>query len=248
MIKQYQTNKFNSIVLMKFCSMCICLWLCFAMSSAVAGTYQSHKSIYQAARDFVRLHVISQQNKQAEIKIGTLDSRLKLKQCHKPLQAFQPNGSRDLGKTTIGVKCKGTNPWSLHVPVTISVYKNVLVASHQLQKGTVLTESDIKLKKIDLAKLHYGFFEELKQGTGKKLKKRVLAGAVLTPAMLKNPQLIRRGQQVTIMAQSGRMMVRMEGKALASGAVGERIKVMNIKSRKKLEGVITSSGEVKVDI
>ena len=152
MIKQYQTNKFNSIVLMKFCSMCICLWLCFAMSSAVAGTYQSHKSIYQAARDFVRLHVISQHNKQAEIKIGTLDSRLKLKQCHKPLQAFQPNGSRDLGKTTIGVKCKGTNPWSLHVPVTISVYKNVLVASHQLQKGTVLTESDIKLKKIDLAK------------------------------------------------------------------------------------------------
>ena len=241
MIKQYQLNKFVLYI-------CFCLVTCFGMSTAVAGTYQSHKSIYQAARDFVRSHVISQQNQQAEIKIGTLDSRLKLKQCHKPLQAFQPNGSRDLGKTTIGVKCKGTNPWSLHVPVTISVYKHVLVASHQLQKGTVLTESDIKLKKIDMAKLHYGFFEELKQGTGKKLKRRILAGAVLTPAMLKNPQLIRRGQQITIMAQSGRMMVRMEGKALASGAVGERIKVMNIKSRKKLEGIITSSGEVKVDI
>ena len=50
------------------------------------------------------------------------------------------------------------------------------------------------------------------------------------------------------MAQSGLMVVRMKGKALASGAVGERIKVMNVKSRKKLEGVITSSGEVKVDI
>ena len=241
MIKQCQLNK-----LVRY--MCFCLATCFGMSSAIAGTFQSHKSIYQAARNFIRSDVISQKNKQAEIKIGTLDSRLKLKQCTKPLQAFLPNGSRDMGKITIGVKCKGTNPWSLHVPVTISVFKKVLVASRQLQKGTVLTESDIKLKKIDLAKLHYGFFEQLKQGTGKKLKKRILAGAVLTPAMLKNPQLIRRGQQINIMAQSGRMMVRMKGKALANGAVGERIKVMNVKSRKKLEGVVTSSGEVNVDI
>ena len=241
MIKQYQLNKF-----VRYISFSLCI--CFGMSTAVAGKYQDHKTIYQAARDFVRLHVISQQNQQAKIKIGTLDSRLKLKQCPKPLQAFQPNGSRDLGKTTIGVKCNGTNAWSLHVPVTISVFKNVLVASRQLQKGTVLTGSDIELKKIDLAKLHYGFFEELKYGAGKKLKRRILAGAVLTPAMLKDPQLIRRGQQITIMAQSGLMVVRMQGKALASGAAGERIKVMNVKSRKKLEGVITSSGEVKVDI
>jgi flagella basal body P-ring formation protein FlgA len=241
MIKQDLLNK-----IVRY--MCFCLVTCFGMSSAVAGTFQSHKSIYQAARNFIRSDVISQRNNQAEIKIGTLDSRLKLKQCNKPLQAFLPGGSRDMGKITIGVKCKGANPWSLHVPVTISVFKKVLVASRQLQKGTVLTESDIKLKKMDLAKLHYGFFEELKQGTGKKLKRRLLAGAVLTPAILKNPQLIRRGQKINIMAQSGRMMVRMEGKALANGAVGERIKVMNEKSGKKLEGIITSSGEVKIDI
>ena len=241
MIKQYQLNKFVRY-------MCFFLCTCFGMSTAVAGTYQEHKTIYQAARNFVRLHVISQHNQQAKITIGTLDSRLKLKQCPKPLQAFLPNGSRDMGKTTIGVKCKGKNAWSLNVPVTISVYKNVLVASRQLQKGTILTESDMELKKTDLAKLHYGFFEELKYGAGKKLKRRILAGAVLTPAMIKDPQLIRRGQQITIVAQSGLMIVRMAGKALANGAVGERIKVMNVKSRKKLEGVITSSGEVKIDI
>jgi len=241
MIKQDLLNK-----IVRY--MCFCLVTCFSMSTAMAGTYHSHKSIYQSARDFVRLHVLSQQNQQAEIKIGKLDSRLKLKQCNKPLQAFLPDGSRDMGKTTIGVKCIGSKPWSLHVPVTISVYKDVLVASRQLQKGTILTEADIKLKKMDLAKLHYGFFEELKQGTGKKLKRRLLAGAVLTPAILKNPQLIRRGQKINIMAQSGRMVIRMDGKALANGAVGERIKVMNEKSGKKLEGVITSTGEVKIDL
>jgi len=38
------------------------------------------------------------------------------------------------------------------------------------------------------------------------------------------------------------------GKALDNGAIGDRIKVINIKSRKKLEGIITVAGEVKVDI
>jgi flagella basal body P-ring formation protein FlgA len=218
------------------------------MTTATAASYQSHKSIYQAARNFVQSQVISQQKQDASVKIGSLDSRLKLKRCAKPLQAFLPKGSRNMGKTTIGVKCNSTNPWSLNVPVTISVFKNVLVASRQLQKGTVLTASDIKLQKTDVAKLHYGFFETLKDGAGKKLKRRILTGVVLTPAMLKNPQLISRGQQINIVAQSGRMTVRMKGKALANGAVGERIKVLNVKSKKKLEGVITPSGEVKVEI
>ena len=50
------------------------------------------------------------------------------------------------------------------------------------------------------------------------------------------------------MAQSGSMLVRMKGKALGSGAIGDRIKVINIKSKRKLEGIITLNGEVKVDI
>ena len=237
MIKPYQLKIFIS---------CICLCLCIPV--AMADAHQSHNSIYQTVRTFIRKQNSSQHNQQPEIKIGKLDSRLKLKLCAKRLQAFSPKGSRELGKTTVGVKCSGSKPWSLHVPVTISIYKNILVAKRQLQKHTILTESDIKLVKHDLASLSYGYFEDIKNATGMKIKRRVLAGAVLTPAMLKKPQIITRGQQITILAQSGRMEVRMSGKALANGAVGDRIKVMNIKSRQKLEGIVTSSGEVKVDI
>lgn len=215
---------------------------------AVAETYQSHKSIYQTVKSFVRKNFTSQHNQKPEINVGKLDSRLKLKKCNKHLQAFSPKGSRELGNTTVGVKCTGSKPWSLHVPVTISIYKNVLVAARPLQKGTILTEADFKLAKHDLASLSYGYFEDPKAEIGMKLKRRTLAGTVLTPAMLKKPQLITRGQKVTITALSGRMEVRMSGKALGNGAIGDRIKVMNLKSRKKLEGVVTSAGEVEVSI
>ena len=224
------------------------VFLYLSVSAVNAASYQSHNSIYKAAKKYVDTHVLPQYDKQAVVKVGQLDSRLKLKKCSKKLQAFLPKGSRAIGKTTVGVKCKGRKPWSLHVSVTISVYGNVLVASRQLQKGSVLTASDIEIKKYDLASLAHGFIEDIGHGAGMKLKRRVMTGTVITPSMLKKPRIVSRGQKVTILAQTGFMQVRMEGKALAHGAVGERIKVMNLKSRQKLEGIITPKGEVKVDI
>jgi len=225
---------------------CVCALLYIPVVNA--GKYQNHKSISHAAKVFIQAQVKSQHNQRPEIKIGKLDSRLKLKKCNKKLQAFLPRGSRGMGKTTVGIKCTGSKAWSLHVPVTINVYEKVLVASRQLQKGSVLVASDLKLSRNNLAKLSYGYYEDLNSGIGKELKKRVSPGTVLTPSMLKKPRIIKRGQKITIMAQSGSALVRMKGKALASGAIGDRIKVMNVKSRKKLEGIITLTGEVKVDI
>ena len=238
----------NRLYQKKIVIICICLYTLISMPIVTAETYQSHGSIYWVAKKFIRSHLSSQQEQKPEIKVGKLDSRLKLNKCNRNLQAFLPKGGRLMGKTTVGVKCSGKKPWSLHVPATISIYKNIMVAARQLQKGTELTAADVKLKKHDLADLPYGYFEDLKDGIGMKLKRRVLADSVLTPAMLKKQQVISRGQSVSIIAQSGSMMVRMAGKALGNGAVGERIKVMNIKSRKKLEGTVTSSGEVEVEI
>jgi len=239
MIRRYQ---------LKIVISCICLYIFTSISVATAETYQSHSSIYWVVKKYIRNNVTSQHNQKIEVKTGKLDSRLKLNKCNRNLQAFSPKGSSMVGKTTVGVKCPGTKPWSLHVPVTISIYKNVIVSAQQLRKDTILTAADIKQQKHDLADLSYGYFEDSKDVIGMKLKRQVLAGAALTPAMLNKRQIVSRGQNVTIFAQSGSMAVRMTGKALDNGAVGDRIKVMNIKSRKKLEGIITSTGEIEVQI
>ncbi|VAW54156.1 hypothetical protein MNBD_GAMMA05-1528 [hydrothermal vent metagenome] len=227
---------------------CCSVFLILSSSASHAVAYQSHSSIYKTAKTFLSANVLSKQNNQATITVGKLDSRLKLKKCSKRLQAFLSKGSRQVGKTTVGVKCDGTKPWSLHVSVVISVFGDVLVAKRQLYKGDVLSASDLEIEKHDLANLPHGYLEEKASSTGMKVKRRITAGTVITPSMLKKPRIVSRGQKITILAKIGRMQVRMEGKALAHGAAGDRIRVVNIKSRKKLEGVITVKGEVKVDI
>ena len=221
------------------------------MHPAAAGgleSFQSHESITGAARQLMLDRIVSTYGEQPEIVSDRLDSRLRLRKCSIPLQAFLPESSRDLGKITVGVKCADSKPWSLHVPVTVSIYKQVVVAARTLQRGTLLTDSDVTLASYDLADLTRGYFEDTSRNLGMKLKRRLTAGEPLTFSIVEKPRAITRGQQVHILVRTGAMEVRSTGKALDHGAVGERIGVMNLSSQQKLEGIVTDDGEIRVDM
>lgn len=213
-----------------------------------AAEYQSIDSIHSAAREFISEHTKAVYNQSAEIKNGRLDSRLRLSQCSTPLEVYLPEGSRDLGRFTIGVKCTDASPWSLHVPITVAIYKDVMVTAKSLPRGKILAKSDFKAVKYDVSKLPAGYIEDLTYGVGMELKRRLSSGVPLTTTMMRKPEIIKRGQQVSIIARAGSMEVRMSGKALAHGAVGDRIRVLNLKSKKKIEGTVTPSGDIKIDI
>jgi len=224
----------------------ICLGLLF--TNVNAAEHQTIDSIHDAARQFIKKHAEAVYDQEADIEVGRLDSRLSLSQCSMPLEVYLPQGSRDLGRFTVGVRCADDKPWSLHVPVTVAIYKNVIVTAEPLPRGTILTDSDLKYLKYDVSKLPVGYIEDAEYGVGMELKRRLSGGVPLTTTMMRKPKIVKRGQQVSIIAKAGNIEVRMQGKALAHGAVGERIKVLNLKSKKKLEGTVTPSGDIKVDI
>jgi len=235
-------------MLMKKINVFVCVLISLFVTTAVAGDFQSHASIFEVAQQFMLRRVAAEYEQSPEIKQGRLDSRLQLNKCSVPLVAYLPKGSRDLGRVTVGVKCLGTRPWSLHVPVIISIYKNIVVAAHPVLRGKLLVQDDLKLARRDLASLPQGYIEDLTYGTGMKLKRSLKTGMPLTPFMIKKPRIVTRGQKVSIVARSGSLEVRVAGKALGHGAVGERIGVINLISRRKLEGIVTAKGEVNVDI
>lgn len=218
-----------------------------AVSTAAAG-YQSLETILDTARDFMMTHTMQAYDQAAEITSSRLDSRLKLNECTVPLEAYLPEGGRDLGRLTVGVKCSDSKPWSLHVPMTVTIYKDVIVTDRSLERGTILMDSDFKRVRYDVSKLPGGYLEDERAGVGMELKRRVSAGAPLTSSMIRKPKIVKRGQQVAIIAGAGGMEVRMSGKALSHGAVGDRIRVLNTRSKKKIEGTVTASGDVRVDI
>lgn len=210
-----------------------------------AGEIQSHDSILRAARQ----HILDQGNNYPsppEITVGKLDSRLRLTKCESPLETFTPPGRRHIGRITVGVRCDGNNPWSLFVPITVKVMADVVVAKNSLPRGTIIGPDDLILRQRDLARLHRGYLEQPKLAIGKKLSQRLRKNQVLIPSQLDTPNAIKRNSHVTITANNKLLQIRMAGKALQSGSLGEMIRVRNESSKRELDARIIAPGIVEV--
>ncbi|WP_457676262.1 flagellar basal body P-ring formation chaperone FlgA [Thiolapillus sp.] len=226
--------------------MCLLPVLSLAAHAENRPDFQSHESILSLARNFMEKHSRKINGDAAEIRVGRLDPRLRLHPCSRKLEAFLPNGGRTSGNTTVGVRCPGKKPWTLYVPVTVNVFKEVVVTSEALPRNTVLKPSHLRLARRNLAKLPQGYFVSPDQLVGKKLKRNLGPGLALTPTMVKARAIIKRGQQVILVSRSKGISVRMQGKAMGSAAPGELIKVKNLSSKRIVEGTVTTSGEILV--
>src|ERR687897_3370687 len=92
------------------------------------------------------------------------------------------------------------------------------------------------------------FVQDTASLQGHRLKRSLPAGTALTVEMLVPDLVVRRGQQVTLIAASGPVEIRAQGHALTEGAVADRVRVQNTSSLKVVEGVVDSDGAVRVGI
>lgn len=211
-----------------------------------AGGTQSHDSIRAAAEGFVSSQPAIKQMGDVNVIAGQLNSSLQLPLCNVALEAFLPPGGKLFGKTSIGVRCRGESPWTLYVPVTVTASQAVPVTTRTLRRGELLTADDVSLMEQPLHQLPAGYFEEVSEVIGQETTRNIQAGSTLTQAMLAAPKMIKRGQQVTLIAGSDSFEVRMNGKALSDAAVGDRLRVENLSSKKIVEGIVNNAGEVVV--
>jgi len=182
----------------------------------------------------------------AHVSISQLDKRLNMAACSSELMAFSKKTTIGMGKQTIGVKCYGPVPWTVYVQADIKVFKQTVVATKPLGSGHVLTAEDIKLTTVDISQMRKGFVQTKQQVLGQQLKYPLAMGVVISPTALKSQKVVARGQVITLLAKAGTMEVRMSGKALASAALGQRVKVKNLSSKRIVEGIVESAGVVKV--
>jgi flagella basal body P-ring formation protein FlgA len=175
-----------------------------------------------------------------------LDSRLRLARCDQPLQAFLRSGTRIGARTTVGVRCDGASPWTVYVPVDLVTSKAVLTPKRSLPKGHVLSAADLKMDERDVSRMLGGYFSDPDRLVGQRLTQSIPAGRVITPSMVAATAVIRRGQSVTLVVRDAGLSISMKGKALADGALDQRIRVENSHSGRVVEGIVRSAEHVEV--
>jgi flagella basal body P-ring formation protein FlgA len=92
------------------------------------------------------------------------------------------------------------------------------------------------------------FINDVGSLQGHRLKRSLPVGTALTVEMLQPDVLVRRGQQVTLIADASGVQIRAQGQALTEGAATDRVRVQNVSSLKVVEGVVESDGVVRVGL
>jgi len=184
----------------------------------------------------------------ASIVVGQLDPRLRLPACDAPLEGFLPRSMQGRSNVTVGVRCAGATPWTVYVPVRVSAPRPVVVLARPVPRGAALTAQDIDVEMREAGGLGSGYFEDPAAVLGKVLTRPGSPGQVVVPTLVAGAVAVKRGQQVTLTANSGGILVRMEGTALADGSVGDRLKVKNNSSARVVEGTVLSDGSVEIGL
>jgi flagellar basal body P-ring formation protein FlgA len=217
------------------------------IANAALATTQSLDAIQSAAEEFVRSHLPGGGPKH-HVSASQLDPRLRLNACDSPLETFSQSAAPSGARMTVGVRCTAANPWTLYVPVSVEVEAPVLVLRRALARRARIAPTDVEPQIRRLPGSAVNFVTDVASLQGHRLKRSLPAGAALTVDVLKPDILVRRGQQVTLIAANGPVQIRAQGQALSDGAESERVRVQNATSLKVVEGVVGKDGVVRVGL
>lgn len=221
---------------------------CLLFGGTALAATQTLDSIQAAAEEYVRAQLPA--GAKHYVTAARLDQRLRLDACASPLEAFAQNSNTAgmSGRTTVGVRCSAATPWTIYVPVTIEVEIPVLVLRRALPRRARIGLTDVEPQVRRLSGSAASFVSDATALQGHRLKRAVPVGTALTVDMLTPDLLVRRGQQVTLIAANGPVQIRAQGQALSDGGVADRVRVQNVTSLKIVEGVVESESVVRVGL
>lgn len=141
----------------------------------------------------------------------------------------------------------GRTTQAVQVPFKVFSRRELFVLKQAGQKGDLISEKDITVRETYMNGKMAGYPGSADEVVGKALKRDVPANTVITDQVLENQVVMKRGDIVTIIAESNKLVVRAKGRTIDRGRVGENIRVKNIASGKELTAKVISGTAVKVE-
>jgi flagella basal body P-ring formation protein FlgA len=135
-----------------------------------------------------------------------------------------------------------------NVPVTARTDARgpVVVTKQSVPRGTVLTKDDITVVERNAHDVPDDALTTPEQAIGMATKVALAAEAPLPRTALAAPDVVKKGDLVTMIVETPVMRLTVAGEALEAGAVGSGIKVMNRASKQTVAGKVIEHGVVQV--
>ena len=136
---------------------------------------------------------------------------------------------------------------TIRATVRVEALAPVVVAARSIGRLKPISNDDLKMEKMNLAKLPAGAMTDAEDVIGQRARRNIDAGDILRPDLIEMPPLVKRGDMVVIVAESEGIKVTATGKVKSDGLRGEHVKVVNLDSNKRLSARVVDQETVMVD-
>ncbi len=181
--------------------------------------------VQEAAKNQLQNHAENQHWLEPEFEVDVVRNNRPIPPCPSEtrVESLDPRG---IGRMRFVVVCPSLQGWRYEFLVRGKVSAKVAVAATDLMPGKILSPIDLLHQRHDITLIPDTFanFGDLE---GMAARRSIRAGEVIRANMLTAPQLVKRGDQVRIVARREQIEVSMAGEALDNGVRGAVIRVKN---------------------
>lgn len=133
------------------------------------------------------------------------------------------------------------------VTAQVDVREEVAVSNRALQRNTLITEDDVRLERMNVSELPADVITDERAVIGMKTKRAIEPNTPMRSAFVESPPLVKRGDLVTIVAESDSLKITTQGVVTESGCRGDLVRVINAASRQEVYAKVVDGRTVAVD-
>jgi len=129
----------------------------------------------------------------------------------------------------------------------IDIYADVIVPRHFLKKHHEIQADDIQIANKNIAALPQDVVTQEKEVLGKRTTLSINNQEALRLSMLELPPLVNKGDRVILLVENDQFKITSVGEVKEVGRKGDRIKLVNLSSKKEVYGRVLDANTVQVD-
>ena len=208
----------------------------------------SPEKIKGLVSDYISANLLAG-NSNASIKSIQVSGGLRLPSARITYEVTAPRDRDLVGQVPFAVNfdVNGKLYKKVWTTVTIEVLAEVVITKKPLGRHKPITEDDIMVLEMDLARVPADVITDPEAVLGKRTKRAIGSKTVLRANLVEFPPLVKRGDVVVIVAETNGLKITALGKVKKKGALGDRIPVVTFESKKVLYARVIDSNTVKID-
>jgi len=195
------------------------------------------------------VEALKEQPENVQVTLMNLDKKLHLPAGEVRAKFRKPVTDRFEGPLLLTAELEVDSHLVKVVPLraVVEVLRPVLVAKGHVDKGQILTEDKVGLKRLPTSRIPPDALKDLKGVVGHKAALPLEQGAVVRVVSVEDPPVIHRGATIMAVVTRGNIEITVSVRALANGKAGEVIQVENTESHKVLRARVLDEKTVLVE-